>query len=338
MALIEPIVINYKDEKYSLFVPIRDSIPKVLFGRDYKPKAIEISVDEEARETYSQILYDSPFYYLIIELKSHLGLQGQGTTEIAEKDISLEFPSLDLVIHQEISILQEKSPGEFVALHTNLRNHEGIEAEPLEINIIESENSLYSRIQYLSTLGQSIDSSVNSTLDTTLDTILDTTVTTTALSDDLDQSVDESLLIGEEFEFDDLVETEGNISYTAKDKTDSGVIFDSKDSDLSESKYMEMDINDSEHAEIVYFDDDLIHVEDDVFLDNDTTGKDSDSLIDANDLELFVPNNEKSEVVGEIVSDREYLKVSNSASELDGNTFGKRELDSISRSSKKIRV
>ena len=81
------ILLAFKDKKYSLFSP--SPLCETLFGSDYVPETIDIPLNDG--DQYNTVLFDSPLFYLILELKNLLSV---------ENDISLEIPQLRLTLHQ----------------------------------------------------------------------------------------------------------------------------------------------------------------------------------------------------------------------------------------------
>jgi hypothetical protein len=83
------ILLKYNGTQYALFSEAPSL--KLFFGADYKPETIDIPLLEG--DQYNNILFDSPLIYFILELKNFLCI---------EKDAILEFPQLDLILHQVI--------------------------------------------------------------------------------------------------------------------------------------------------------------------------------------------------------------------------------------------
>jgi hypothetical protein len=90
MENIEPITLRFQEKSFSLFKLNQDS-DTLLFGEDYEPLVLEISLNNE-QDHYNKYLYDCSLAYFILELKEIL--------QIGQVDISLEFPQLELVVHQ----------------------------------------------------------------------------------------------------------------------------------------------------------------------------------------------------------------------------------------------
>jgi hypothetical protein len=85
---LPPILLNVHGKKYSLFSSVDGC--ETLFDADYKPETIDIPLNEG--DQYNMILFDSPVYYLILELKHLLNL--------GEVDVSFDVPQLSLTLHQ----------------------------------------------------------------------------------------------------------------------------------------------------------------------------------------------------------------------------------------------
>jgi hypothetical protein len=115
------IILRFEEETYSLFTSSTNE--NVLFGEDYEPKAIDIPL--EANETFQQVLYNSPIYFVIIEMKELL--------KENQVDVSLEIPFLDVGFDQESLVLRQKSLADFVAYQESLSLHNNVPNTTLEI-------------------------------------------------------------------------------------------------------------------------------------------------------------------------------------------------------------
>ena len=114
------IFLKFENESFSLFVsPTNENI---LFGKDYEPVAIDIPL--ENGETYAEVLYNSPIYFLILELKEIL--------KIEHVDVHVDMPLLEIDFDQESAVLKQKSLAEFVRFHESLSLYHDIPVSSFE--------------------------------------------------------------------------------------------------------------------------------------------------------------------------------------------------------------
>lgn len=90
---LPPFSLTFEGKNYDLFNSLSDS-NVLLFGEDYVPQTIEIPISSD-EELYSSVLYESAIIYLVLELKSMLG--------IVNSDVIVKLPQLDLEIHEVTS-------------------------------------------------------------------------------------------------------------------------------------------------------------------------------------------------------------------------------------------
>jgi hypothetical protein len=115
------ITLVYEGQEYSLFAPREEAV--CIFGFDYKPETIDIPLEEG--DQYNAILFDSPLYYTVLELKHHLGIE--------QVDISLEFPSLEISLHQDLPYVKKLTMYNLYSMHTQLLLSKDMEESPLQI-------------------------------------------------------------------------------------------------------------------------------------------------------------------------------------------------------------
>ncbi|KAI8899129.1 hypothetical protein BC833DRAFT_586894 [Globomyces pollinis-pini] len=136
------ITMNYNETKYSLFLP-NETTEECLFDADYNPLAIDMSIS--VGESYNQVLFNSSFYFVLVELKEYL--------KIENEDISIKFPQLNLTFHQDHPALQTLTAVDFQKFLAQLLKVRGMEeSEPLELIIIKHENSTENQLKYLNKL------------------------------------------------------------------------------------------------------------------------------------------------------------------------------------------
>jgi hypothetical protein len=116
------IMLTFQDQKYSLFSP-SDKDMVCLFGSDYKPETIDIPLEEG--DQYNTILFDSPLYYTLLELKNFLGIE--------KADVTLEFPSLDISLHQDLSYVETLTMYELYSMHSQLMGLDGVGTEEMPL-------------------------------------------------------------------------------------------------------------------------------------------------------------------------------------------------------------
>jgi hypothetical protein len=115
------ILLKYQDEQYSLFSQKDNTV--CLFGLDYKPETIDIPLEEG--DQYNTILFDSPLYYTILELKNFLAIE--------KADVTVRFPSLDIEFHEDLAHVKNLSVYELYSMHTQLMIVNGMKEEDIPL-------------------------------------------------------------------------------------------------------------------------------------------------------------------------------------------------------------
>ncbi|KAJ3326010.1 hypothetical protein HDV06_002395 [Boothiomyces sp. JEL0866] len=144
---LPPFSLTYEGNKFDLFNSLSDS-NVLLFGEDYVPQTIDIPISSD-EELYSSVLYESAIIYLVLELKSMLG--------IVNTDVIVKFPQLDLEIHEDISVLKKLTCNDVYHYWVKLAHSQGIsesEMEPLQIVLQKHNNCIKDRITFLHYLGE----------------------------------------------------------------------------------------------------------------------------------------------------------------------------------------
>ncbi|KAJ3261791.1 hypothetical protein HK103_004742 [Boothiomyces macroporosus] len=95
---LPPFSLTFEGKNYDLFNSLSDS-NVLLFGEDYVPQTIEIPISSD-EELYSSVLYESAIIYLVLELKSMLG--------IVNSDVIVKLPQLDLEIHEHNNCIKDR--------------------------------------------------------------------------------------------------------------------------------------------------------------------------------------------------------------------------------------
>jgi hypothetical protein len=123
------VILRFGSSTYSLFSKESESDTRQLyFGSDYIPETIDIPCEEESPNS---VLFDSPLFFFILEIKNILNIRN---------DAILEIPLLDLVLHQDLYYLRKISPFQIYNYYIQLQLSKGInpdEIVPLEITLIE---------------------------------------------------------------------------------------------------------------------------------------------------------------------------------------------------------
>lgn len=124
------VILRFGSSAYSLFSKECESDTRKLhFGSDYIPETIDIPC--EATERPNSVLFDSPLFFFILEIKNILNISN---------DAILEIPSLDLVLHQDLHYLRKVSPFQLYNYYIQLQLSKGMnekEIVPLEILLKE---------------------------------------------------------------------------------------------------------------------------------------------------------------------------------------------------------
>ncbi|KAJ3314221.1 hypothetical protein HDV04_000944 [Boothiomyces sp. JEL0838] len=144
---LPPFSLTFEGKNYDLFNSLSDS-NVLLFGEDYVPQTIEIPISSD-EELYSSVLYESAIIYLVLELKSMLG--------IVNSDVIVKLPQLDLEIHEDISVLKKLTCNDVYHYWVKLAHSQGIpesEMEPLQIVLQKHNNCIKDRITFLHYLGE----------------------------------------------------------------------------------------------------------------------------------------------------------------------------------------
>ncbi|KAJ3277063.1 hypothetical protein HDV01_000115 [Terramyces sp. JEL0728] len=139
--------LTFEGKTYDLFTSLSDS-NVLLFGEDYVPQTIEIPISSD-EEQYSLVLYDSAIIYMVLELKSMLG--------IVNTDVVVKLPQLELDIHEDISVLKKLTCNDVYQYWVKLAHFQGIsesEIEPLQIVLQKHNNCIKDRITFLHYLGE----------------------------------------------------------------------------------------------------------------------------------------------------------------------------------------
>ena len=120
------ITLYYNDKEYTLFSP-KSKEDICFFGAEYKPETIDIPLDEG--DQYNYVLFDSSLYYTILELKYLL--------EIGAVDVSIELPTLELTLHQDLLYVKKLSVYDLYNMHMQLLQSKGLEKTPLVMKLIK---------------------------------------------------------------------------------------------------------------------------------------------------------------------------------------------------------